>query len=81
MTAAPARVSVGESTNRARTRRKHEHDDRTAQAAREELSGFRGELIGPEDAGYEGARSVYNAMIDKRPGLIARVRTPTTSPR
>ena len=43
-----------------------------AQAAREELSGFRGELIGPDDANYEEARSVYNAMIDKRPGLIAR---------
>ena len=43
-----------------------------AQAAREQLSGFRGELIGPEDAGYEAARSVYNAMIDKRPALIAR---------
>jgi FAD/FMN-containing dehydrogenase len=45
-----------------------------AEAARRELgsSGFAGELIGPEDAGYEDARSVYNAMIDKRPALIAR---------
>lgn len=32
----------------------------------------RGELIGPNDEGYESARKVYNAMIDKRPGLIAR---------
>ena len=43
-----------------------------AQAGREELSGFRGELIGPEDTGYDEARRVYNAMIDKQPGLIAR---------
>ncbi len=33
---------------------------------------FRGELIGPSDAGYEDARKLYNGMIDKRPGLIAR---------
>jgi FAD/FMN-containing dehydrogenase len=32
----------------------------------------RGEVIGPNDEGYESARKVYNAMIDKRPGLIAR---------
>jgi hypothetical protein len=43
-----------------------------ADAARQELTGFRGELIGPDDGNYEEAREVYNAMIDKRPGLIAR---------
>jgi FAD/FMN-containing dehydrogenase len=42
------------------------------QAAREELSGFHGQLIAPEDGGYEDARQVYNAMIDRRPALIAR---------
>ncbi|KOG29023.1 FAD-binding oxidoreductase [Streptomyces resistomycificus] len=42
------------------------------QAARSELTGFTGELIGPDDAGYEQARAVYNAMIDKRPALLAR---------
>ncbi|MER6417817.1 FAD-binding oxidoreductase [Streptomyces sp. NPDC001137] len=43
-----------------------------AQAARRELTGFTGELIGPEDSGYEQARTVYNAMIDRRPALVAR---------
>src|SRR5262250_2697652 len=33
---------------------------------------FRGELIQPTDAAYDSARKVYNAMIDKRPKLIAR---------
>jgi hypothetical protein len=33
---------------------------------------LRGELIGPGDPGYDDARAVYNAMIDKHPALIAR---------
>ena len=33
---------------------------------------FRGDVIQPTDANYESARRVYNAMIDKRPRLIAR---------
>jgi FAD/FMN-containing dehydrogenase len=43
-----------------------------ADAARQELGGtFGGELIGPADSGYDAARAVYNAMIDRRPALVA----------
>jgi hypothetical protein len=35
-------------------------------------AGFRGELIRPEDDGYDGARTVFNAMIERRPALVAR---------
>jgi FAD/FMN-containing dehydrogenase len=34
--------------------------------------GLRGELIQPGDEGYDVARKVYNAMIDRRPRLIAK---------
>jgi len=44
-----------------------------ANAARQEIgTGFGGELVGPEDSGYDKARAVYNAMIDRHPGLVAR---------
>ncbi|HEY9206169.1 MAG TPA: FAD-binding protein, partial [Candidatus Methanoperedens sp.] len=33
---------------------------------------LRGELIRPGDTGYDDARKIWNAMIDKRPALIAR---------
>ena len=35
-------------------------------------SGLRGELLRPGDDGYDGARAIWNGMIDKRPALIAR---------
>jgi hypothetical protein len=33
---------------------------------------LRGTLLRPGDAGYDTARQIWNGMIDKRPGLIAR---------
>jgi FAD/FMN-containing dehydrogenase len=41
-------------------------------AVQEFVTSFWGELIRPEDDGYDAARSVYNGMIDKRPALIVR---------
>jgi FAD/FMN-containing dehydrogenase len=32
----------------------------------------RGDVVTPDDAGYEDARKVYNAMIDRRPGVVVR---------
>jgi FAD/FMN-containing dehydrogenase len=34
--------------------------------------GMRGAVLAPGDQGYEAARQIWNAMIDRRPGLIAR---------
>jgi FAD/FMN-containing dehydrogenase len=44
-------------------------DTAAIQALRKE---FRGPLLGPDDPGYDEARQVWNAMIDRRPALIAQ---------
>ena len=37
-----------------------------------DLAGFKGQLLHPGDDGYDGARKVFNGMIDRRPAVIAR---------
>jgi len=44
-------------------------DDATVARLRSEL---RGDVVGPRDPGYDEARKVFNAMIDRRPVAIAR---------
>jgi FAD/FMN-containing dehydrogenase len=43
-----------------------------ASASQELAATFRGELLVAGDDGYDLARAVWNAMIDRRPALIAR---------
>jgi FAD/FMN-containing dehydrogenase len=38
-------------------------------------SSLRGRLLTPHDGGYEAARQIWNAMIDKRPAFIAQCAT------
>jgi FAD/FMN-containing dehydrogenase len=41
------------------------------------IAGLAGELVEPADPGYEPARRVFNAEVDRHPALIARCRTTT----
>ncbi len=45
------------------------------QASETELRSIAGELITPQSHEYDAARAVWNGMIDKRPGAIARPAT------
>src|SRR5262249_50805355 len=49
-----------------------------AEAARRELAGaFDGELTSPQDGRYDEARKLFNAMIDRKPAVIARCTSPS----
>ena len=39
---------------------------------RMQIPGFRGNVIAPGHDGYDDARAVWNATVDRRPRLIAR---------
>jgi FAD/FMN-containing dehydrogenase len=41
-------------------------------AVQELAASLRGELVRPEDDGYDTTRAVFNGMIDKRPAMIVR---------
>jgi FAD/FMN-containing dehydrogenase len=41
------------------------------ESARTELASFGDRLVGPDDGRYDEARTLFNAMIDKKPALIA----------
>jgi FAD/FMN-containing dehydrogenase len=64
-------MSSDEKRREAQTMPQAAHQD---PAVRELTGRFGGELIPPDDPAYDKARRVWNAMIDKRPGLIARPR-------
>jgi FAD/FMN-containing dehydrogenase len=44
----------------------------SAEMLRTAGSGFRGPVLGPADPEYDQTRAIWNAMIDRRPALIAR---------
>ncbi len=43
--------------------------------AQTRINGFGGEILEVADPGYDAARRLWNAMIDKRPAIIARCRS------
>ncbi len=46
-----------------------------AETIEELKGGFKGEILLPGDGAYDSARQIWNAMIDKRPAVIARCAT------
>jgi hypothetical protein len=40
------------------------------------IPGFHGDVLAPGDGGYDAARAVENAAIDRRPAAIARCSRP-----
>lgn len=46
--------------------------DSDVAALRGQLSG---DLVAPDEPGFDEARTIWNAMVDRRPGLVVRART------
>ena len=53
-------------------RRRSSQDAIDAAAITALRSRLRGQLLRPGDPGYDDARSLWNAMIDRRPALVIR---------
>ena len=47
-------------------------DELRARITQQLTARFKGDVIDPDQPGYEAARVVWNAMVDRRPGLILR---------
>ena len=51
-------------------------DQRSASALAKELTrSFSGDVLTAGEPGYDEARTIWNAMVDKRPAFIARCAT------
>ncbi len=40
------------------------------------VAGIRGEVLTPRDGAYDAARTIWNAMMDRRPAVIVRAQQP-----
>src|SRR5690349_8019186 len=47
-----------------------------ADIARRELADLNDRIVGPGDPGYDEARAVHNAMIDRHPAVLVRCTSP-----
>src|SRR5688572_7415827 len=58
--------------NHTMTSTKGSTENLTAEAIQAFSAGLRGSLVTPDSPDYDKARTIWNATIDKRPGMIVR---------